>query len=655
MVLRAVTMLTRKPRTSRRPVVALAITVGLAAGGFACTCWWLRVQNAAAAEVRARDIAATLRTGLATPVESLHAVRAFMETPRSSLSLVQFQAFCRPLLEHQKSIVALEWFPLVTSTQRPAFEAWVQREQPQFAIREPMRSGAMVAALERQEHVPLTLSEPFVPQVQGLDLTFDPQRINPVWRALELGKPTLSDRFQLVEDPVGVNSVVAYAPVVDAAWVDDAVAAGDRYSKGVAVALFRLNNLVASALAAQGIDALGLRLEDLSAPAELQLLYTNGVELAYEAKIEVPFFDKVYHLTVSSPARHSYFLASLVATVIVLLGGSWTAYLETRRRTRQLERTVERLGVYQLEGLIASGGMGAVYKARHALLKRPTAIKIAKDGQTSAHFEKEVLLTSALTHPNTVLVYDFGKGEDGEFYYAMEYIEGYNLEQLVQLTGALSPARAVRILIQVAGSLEEAHRRGLIHRDIKPSNIMLTERGGMSDFVKVLDFGLAKTHSVGSAHHSSTMSFAFAGTPGYVAPEVVAGSPASCQSDVFSFGCVAYFLLSGFVPFTGASTTEALTRVLTFDPPPLAEAVPSALARIVIDCLSKKPEARPTSMSQVSERLKQALAACGVWTQSDAARWWSSHPPPLSMDPTQSGPLTFLLKQRSTGASQATK
>jgi serine/threonine protein kinase len=150
----------------------------------------------------------------------------------------------------------------------------------------------------------------------------------------------------------------------------------------------------------------------------------------------------------------------------------------------------------------------------------------------------------------------------------------------------------------------------------------------------------------------SVASVAFAGTPGYVAPEVVAGSMATPSSDIFSFGCLAYFLLSGHVPFTGKSTAEALTRVLTFDPPPLPNTVPTGLAQLIMECLDKKPEGRPASMGQLSERLKTLSAICGVWTQADAERWWASHPAPISIDAAQSGPQTFFLKQRSTGASR---
>src|SRR5262249_50068255 len=151
------------------------------------------------------------------------------------------------------------------------------------------------------------------------------------------------------------------------------------------------------------------------------------------------------------------------------------------------------LGQYTLEEKIGAGGMGSVYRAKHAFLRRPTAVKLLDTANVNddslPRFEREVQLTSSLSHPNTIAVFDYGKTPDGTFYYAMEYLEGINLEDLVKQYGALPEARIVPILRQICGSLAEAHAIGLIHRDIKPANILLTARAGLTDFVKVLDFG----------------------------------------------------------------------------------------------------------------------------------------------------------------------
>src|SRR5690606_32448475 len=220
-------------------------------------------------------------------------------------------------------------------------------------------------------------------------------------------------------------------------------------------------------------------------------------------------------LTVGSSGRGAPLLTLGAALFVALAGLSWVWIVELRERAQRLSATLATLGQYRLEEQVASGGMGVVYRARHALLKRPAAIKIAHPDQSSTHFEREVRLHSTLTHPNTVTVFDFGRGEDGTFYAAMEYVEGYDLARLVDRFGPLPSGRAARILLQVAASLEEAHEKGLVHRDVKPSNIMLTERGGIRDFVKVLDFGLARsrTAEAGSLPSLSATTL-FVGTPG---------------------------------------------------------------------------------------------------------------------------------------------
>lgn len=320
-------------------------------------------------------------------------------------------------------------------------------------------------------------------------------------------------------------------------------------------------------------------------------------------------------------------------------------WLQARKRARRLQRSLTRLGVYRLEGTIASGGMGTVYKAQHALLKRPTAIKIARDPAQSSYFEKEVVLTSRLTHPNTVLVYDYGKGQDGSFYYAMEHIEGYDLQQLVDKFGPIPEGRALRLLLQVVGSLTEAHERGIVHRDIKPSNIMITERGGMKDFVKVLDFGLARQQPEFKGKESlpSLGGFAFAGTPGYLAPEVVAGTPATILSDIFSLGAVAYFLLSGAPPFAGTTMADILTRALGQDAPPLPQPVTPDVERLIRACLNRDPTRRPRQLSEINDELRRIVPLAPPWTSAQIESWWAAHPPENTLIDTKAS-LTFLLK-----------
>jgi CHASE1-domain containing sensor protein len=404
----------RSRRFWRRTLFGLLASFLFALIAAAVTYAWDRQRRVRAQATRNADIASSLRTGLATPVESLYAVQAFLAVRRGApLTLARFRDFCAPAVRRRPEIAALEWFPLVEGESRADFELLVGRDQPGFEIREPTRAGPMVRAVPRPAHVPLTFMEPPVDEVRGLDLAFDPERIAPVHRAFENGRATLSDRFQLVEDPPGVLSVAAYAPVTHAVWMDPAAAGGRTFSRGVAVALFRLSPLIQSALKTRDLGGLDVELWDPHAPEASRLLYRSGdpAPSADRDEAEVPFVDRTYRLVVYSNGARVGF-APLFAFVLTLLGSVGVmALLDARRRARRLALAAARLGQYQLEARIASGGMGTVYRAHHALLRRPTAIKIAHEEQAAAAFEKEVLVTSTLTHPNTVVVYDFGRGE----------------------------------------------------------------------------------------------------------------------------------------------------------------------------------------------------------------------------------------------------
>jgi hypothetical protein len=287
-----------------------------------------------------------------------------------------------------------------------------------------------------------------------------------------------------------------------------------------------------------------------------------------------------------------------------------------------------RLGQYTLDEKIGEGGMGTVYRAHHALLQRPTALKLLlpdRVGLASVkRFEREVQLTSKLTHPNTIAIYDYGHTQAGVFFYAMELIDGLSLEELCEEYGPQPAARVVHILTQVASALAEAHDVGLIHRDIKPANILLSERGGLPDFAKVLDFGLVK--EVGSADAKLSGTAAIMGTPTYVAPETIAHPDAITASvDLYSLGGVAYWLLTGAPPFHGANVVEVLHDHLHSQP--LAPSkrtrnhVPAALDALVLKCLEKRPEARPPSARALVRELRAIQDDC-PWDEEAARRWW---------------------------------
>ena len=297
---------------------------------------------------------------------------------------------------------------------------------------------------------------------------------------------------------------------------------------------------------------------------------------------------------------------------------------------QQRVREAMQLGNYTLEQKLGEGGMGIVYRARHAMLRRGTAVKLLppeKAGeQALARFEREVQLTARLTHPNTVTVFDYGRTPEGVFYYAMELLEGASLEEIVALDGAQPPARVVHVLEQVAGALSEAHGIGLIHRDIKPANIFLCEQGGEPDVPKVLDFGLVKQVS-GAEEVGLTRADAITGTPLYMSPESIR-EPESMdgRSDLYALGAVGYFLLTGEHVFEGRTLVEVCGHHLHTAPVSpsqcLGAPVPADLAELLLGCLEKEPARRPQSAAALRHRLR-SCGAFGEWDVENARRWWS--------------------------------
>jgi len=326
----------------------------------------------------------------------------------------------------------------------------------------------------------------------------------------------------------------------------------------------------------------------------------------------------------------------LAGLLLAALAGLIASAVVVRRMGRHIEE-ITQLGQYTLEEKIGEGGMGKVYLARHALLRRPTAVKLISaaqvDAETLARFEHEVQLTSQLTHPNTIEVYDYGQTPEGVFYYVMEYLPGIDLARLLEVEGAIPANRAAHILCQVCGSLAEAHARGFIHRDIKPLNILLTERGGVLDFVKVLDFGLVK--ELGTGPH--TTAEAIPGTPPYIAPERL-GDPRRVDSrtDLYSVGAVAFNLLTGRPLFDGNSAMDIAYQAIAGPAPRVSEfaGVDPELDRLVSDCLERDPAARPPSAQALCERLQAIIAQ--PWTQADARDWWARHPDLLQSRDAQS-------------------
>jgi serine/threonine-protein kinase len=279
--------------------------------------------------------------------------------------------------------------------------------------------------------------------------------------------------------------------------------------------------------------------------------------------------------------------------------------------------------------------MGEVYKATHRMLARPAAIKLIRPEMIASgeseevqrvlqRFRREADVAASLRSPHTVELYDFGVTEDHTLYLVMELLDGMDLESLVRKEGPLPAGRVIHVLRQVCESLEEAHAQGLVHRDIKPANIHVGRLGLRHDFVKVLDFGIVKSivDSGVTKTHESMAGVAF-GTPAYMAPEMAIGDAVDGRADVYALGCVGYYLLTGELVFEGSQALHVLVKRLNEDPPPLSSRtempVPPDLERLVMKCLARRPEDRPSAAE-----LSRKLAGLPVppWTETDAERWW---------------------------------
>jgi len=297
-------------------------------------------------------------------------------------------------------------------------------------------------------------------------------------------------------------------------------------------------------------------------------------------------------------------------------------------------------GNYILLDHLGQGGMGEVWRARHQMLERLAAVKLiqagtglgSKDdrGSLVRRFEREARATSALKSPHTIQIYDYGVAPDGTFFYAMELLEGLDFQDLVERHGPISAERAIYLLTQVCESLDEAHQNGLVHRDIKPGNIYLCKLGLQFDFVKVLDFGLV-TAAPGSSVASPTLTEAgfVPGTPAFLAPEAAKGD-SEPSADIYAFGCLAYWLLTGTLVFEGATPLDVVLQHVEAEPEPLSNRteldVPSSLEDLVMKCLRKDPAGRPPTMGRIKEEL-EACVGLRPWTRDQAEAWWDGHRP----------------------------
>ena len=316
--------------------------------------------------------------------------------------------------------------------------------------------------------------------------------------------------------------------------------------------------------------------------------------------------------------------------IALLVGAALAIYashiLNTLRKNLHVAR---KFGQYQLGRRLGAGGMGEVFLAEHQMLKRPCALKLIKgdseaDPLALARFEREVKSAARLSHPNTIAIYDYGRTDEGTFYYVMEYLPGVSLHDLVYRYGPLPPGRVIYLLRQVCAALREAHSIGIIHRDLKPANIFIALRGGEADVAKILDFGLVKLTADADAVEL-TADRTISGTPAFMSPEQATGEgTVSPRSDIYALGAIAYFALVGRPPFEGTTAMSimiAQVRDPVTPPSQFRDDVPEDLERVILRCLAKNPDDRYQDVRELSHDLS-ACSSAADWDEEKAERWW---------------------------------
>jgi serine/threonine protein kinase len=391
----------------------------------------------------------------------------------------------------------------------------------------------------------------------------------------------------------------------------------------------------------------------LAAYRDWKVLITASVVVLVDHLVRGWFFPRsVYGVDSASIWRGFEHIGWVVFECLFLV------FIIKRGNTVQQSAALDKLGEmgqYILGERLGGGGMGDVFLAEHRLLKRPCAIKLIRPDRTReagilTRFEREVRATASLRHPNTVSVYDYGNLDDGSFFYVMEYLPGLSFQQLVEVHGPLPPGRAVYLLRQVCGALHEAHSIGLVHRDIKPDNILTCRLGGKHDVAKLFDFGLVQSMFTGAAASRLTQTGSIVGTPDYMSPEQVSGLAIDHRSDVFSLGAVAYFLLTGRVPFDGDDPLSVMyARLKEPARPPRFHRpeIPNDLEHIVLRCLDREVAARFADAS-VLERALAGCPAAAEWDDERAKTWWESLPAASTASITPAGPPTAQFPRQQT-------
>jgi len=635
-------------------ILAAAVLVALSLGLGAYLLARAQADAHLAFAERTQRLLAAVTERLSQPSEDLATLQSLLEAS-GHVTRRQFRQLTNPTLRRNRLVSALEWLPLVRESERPVFEAEARSAGlTDYRFWEEGPDGKPRDAGRRLYYVPIHYMEPPSALALGFDIAADPGRWRIAQTARDSGRLAASRPFRLIQDtenPDASPAVVLYAPVYREG--DPGSEEGRRASlTGFALAIFRVTPLVDAAAAAGDASGLAFVMRDLDAdggpalaerpPGATALPRRAGFALEFP----VEFVNRRWALDIFAlpgaflPSKRAAVAGASAGALAALLGLVTVTALRTISRLR---RQAEKVGPYRLVARLGHGAMGVVWEARHALLRRPTAVKLLAPGtegeRSLARFEREVQLTAGLTHPSTIAIYDYGRTAEGTFYYAMELLRGINLLQLVTFEGPLPAGRVVHILKQACGALAEAHAAGLIHRDIKPANLMICVQGGIPDFLKVLDFGLVKDLGAdrlapekgpaGPIDAELSQDGSLLGTPLYLAPEGMSDPAAvDARADIFALGAVAYFLLSGHSPFPGRTAIEVFAMERR-GPPAARELashpVPAALEETIRRCLAFRRDDRPAS----AEALSGLLEACTVtpWSVEDARAWWRDRGP----------------------------
>lgn len=607
-----------KARATGQRIILIGLVATLA---LTAAAWWLldqrrsRLDRDALLDV-AIPAAAGLHQRLRSNLEVVRATGAFVAATGPVLTEARFRDFTTPLLRRHPAVYALEWAPRVEHAARDAFEAQVSAASGRdFRIVEPAPDGRFRPARASEHYHPLLYEEP-PSGALGLNIGYEEIRSAYIREAVESGEISISGPFRLAEKPEGANHVAVYMPVSS--------------PPGLAILVLNIESLFEAwrrdirrpevEARVRGRETIGGRLQfgDIS----------DAMAERWEEKIPVGQSD----LQIGFAAPWGFGGGGQLAVVgtvgTFLLGLALTGLAWGLDRVRSLRVQVEKakeLGQYVVERKLGQGAMGVVFLARHALMKRPTALKLmlSQDAKSIGRFEREVTLSCQISHPNIVALYDYGRTEDGLFYYAMEYLPGIDLHSLITNHGPIKDGRAVHFLLQLARGLREAHAAGVVHRDIKPGNLLVTRIGTQADVLKILDFGLVKPVEEQDSPDAGRV----VGTPLYMSPEAIrTPDQVAGAADTYAFGCVAHHLLSGRPPFIAGTVRGILTMHLESPAVDLREVavhpVSDELAQLVEQCLAKDPEGRPTDDELIARLSTMPVRA--PWSDWDAAQWWTS-------------------------------